>query len=30
VESVNPIDRGYEHIDEKLGLLGARTERAAE
>jgi UDP-N-acetylglucosamine 1-carboxyvinyltransferase len=24
------IDRGYEHIDEKLGLLGAQTERAAE
>ena len=24
------IDRGYEHIDEKLGLLGAVTERVKE
>ena len=24
------IDRGYEHIDDKLGLLGAVTERVTE
>ena len=24
------IDRGYEHLDEKLALLGAQMERATE
>jgi len=27
VNRVYHIDRGYEHIDDKLGMLGARIER---
>jgi UDP-N-acetylglucosamine 1-carboxyvinyltransferase len=30
IRNLGQIDRGYERIDEKLRLLGARVERATE